>query len=542
MGAHRGAEQNKWEADMRKYRSALVLVAAMMALAALQPVFAQKVGGDIVIGITGDPYNLATWTSNDLNSSLVMNLALPPMMATDNAGNKVPYVIKDYKISADAKTYTVTLHDLSWHDGKPLTSTDLGFTCDYLVKYKLGYGADMFGNVESYDIKDAHTIVFHLKKPQVNFLSQAGFWVDIMPKHIYENVTDPNTFAFNGVGYGPFKLKDYKKGEYYTFERVPNWPLANGGKGAYLNTVTFRIYPDPNALVLAIKAGEVQASGSALPVAAQKQLTAEPAKFGVSRVTSLGFGYFSFSYKNELLKDPVVRRAIAMTVDRDAIVNVAKQGGAIKMETPVSPVFTDLVKSNIKYPAFDIDAAAKLLDGAGYKPGKAGVREKNGKALEFELIYRTTTANIDSIVNIFKANAEKAGLKINLKAVDPATYTDRVVKQRNFDINCIEWGVIDDADSSLATIYRSDASLNFMNYKNDAIDKLLDDVQVESDYRKRVALMDKFQTEFVKEIPTVNAWVTLNAYGWSKAYEGWDLTPGLYGVVDTKDLVKVYKK
>jgi peptide/nickel transport system substrate-binding protein len=205
-------------------------------------------------------------------------------------------------------------------------------------------------------------------------------------------------------------------------------------------------------------------------------------------------------------------------------------------------VFKDLVKSNIRFPAFDVDGAAKLLDGAGYKLGKAGVREKNGKALEFELIYRTTTANIDSIVNVFKANAEKAGLKINLKAVDPATYTDRVVKQRNFDINCIEWGVIDDADSSLSTIYRSDAALNFMEYKNATIDALLDQSQLEPDYKKRVAIIDKFQAEFVKEIPTVNAWVTMNAYGYSKNFDGWDLTPGLYGFLDAKDIVKVYKK
>ena len=277
-------------------------------------------------------------------------------------------------------------------------------------------------------------------------------------------------------------------------------------------------------------------------MAAQKQLTAEPSKFGVSKVTSLGFGYFAFSYKNELLKDPIVRQAIAHTVDRDAIVVVAKQGGAIKMETPVSPVFKDLVKSQIKFPAFDIAAASKLLDDAGYKLNKAGVREKNGKALEFELIYRTTTANIDSIVNIFKANAEKAGVKINLKPVDPATYTDRVVKQHNFDINCIEWGVIDDADSSLGTIYRSDASLNFMDYKNPAMDALLDQSQYEPDYKKRVAIMDKFQAEFVKELPTINAWVTVNAYGYSKNFEGWDLTPGLYGFLDAKDIVKVYKK
>ncbi len=54
--------------------------------------------------------------------------------------------------------------------------------------------------------------------------------------------------------------------------------------------------------------------------------------------------------------------------------------------------------------------------------------------------------------------------------------------------------------------------------------------------------MDKFQAEFVKELPTINSWVTVNAYGYSKSFEGWDLTPGLYGLLDAKDIVKVYRK
>ena len=126
-----------------------MMTIAMLALlvASFQPLAAQSVGGDLVVGITGDPYNLATWISNDLNSSLVMNLALPTLMVTDEAGNKVPFIVKDYKISADAKVYTITLHTLDWHDGVPFTAADLAFTGDYLVKYKLGYGADMFANV-----------------------------------------------------------------------------------------------------------------------------------------------------------------------------------------------------------------------------------------------------------------------------------------------------------------------------------------------------------------------------------------------------------
>lgn len=501
-----------------------------------------QVGGTLVVGISGDPYNLATWLSNDMNSSLVMNLVMPSLMSIDEKGEKQPFIIKDYSVSDDLMDYTVTLHEgLTWHDGEPLTAEDLKFTAEYCVQHKLSYGADMLAGVESMDIIDDTTIVYHLAQPSVNFLSQMGFWVDIMPKHIYENVDDPMNFQFDGTGYGPFKLADYKKGEYYTLQRVPNWPLANDGEGAYLESIIFRVYPDPNALVLAMKNGEVDASGTSLPVAAQKQLESSD-QFTIERVESLGYGYFSFSYRNEFLKEQVVREAIAMTVDRDAIVNTALQGGAVKMETPISPVFKDLIASNITYPAFDIEGAKELLEANGYVDSNGdGIREKDGKDMEFTLTYRNNTANVDAIANIFKSNAEEAGMKINLQSLDVAAYTDTVTNRHDYDINVIEWGVIDDADSSLSTVYSSTSALNFMEYKNDKIDTLLSDVKQEGDKAKRIEMMNEFQEEFVKEIPALNVYVKTNAYGCSNKFAGWSLTPGLYGTMDVKDMIHVYQ-
>ena len=501
-----------------------------------------QIGGTLTVGISGDPYNIATWISNDMNSSLLMNLVMPSLMTIDENGQKQPYIVKDYQVSEDLKEYTVQIHDgLSWHDGEPLTAEDLKFTAEYCVAHKLSYGADMLSGIAKMEVLNDTTIKYYLENPSVNFLSQMGFWVDIMPKHIYENVEDPLNFAFTGVGYGPYKLADYKKGEYYTLERVPNWPLANDGQGAYLEKVIFRIYPDPNALVLAMQNGEVDASGTALPVAAQKKLESDN-KFTIKRVDSLGYGYFSFSYRNPFLQDQVVREAIAMTIDRDALVNTALQGGAVKMETPISPVFKDLTASNITFPGFDLEGAKALLEANGYVDSNGdGIREKDGKNMEFTLSFRNNTANVDAIANIFKSNAEAAGMKINLQSLDVAAYTDKITNRHDYDINVIEWGVIDDADSSLSTVYRSTSALNFMEYKNDKIDALLDKSKQEGDFAKRVEIMNEFQTEFVKELPAVNVYVKTNAYGCSNKFAGWSLSPGLYGTMDCKDLVNVYQ-
>ena len=134
-----------------------------------------------------------------------------------------------------------------------------------------------------------------------------------------------------------------------------------------------------------------------------------------------------------------------------------------------------------------------------------------------------------------------AGIKIDLQSLDVAAYTDTVTNRHDYDINVIEWGVIDDADSSLSTVYSSNSALNFMEYHNDKIDTLLTEVKQEGDKAKRIEMMNEFQKEFVKELPAVNVYVRTNAYGCSNKFAGWSLTPGLYGTMDAKDLIHVYQ-
>ena len=93
----------------------------------------------------------------------------------------------------------------------------------------------------------------------------------------------------------------------------------------------------------------------------------------------------------------------------------------------------------------------------------------------------------------------------------------------------------------MSTVYASNAQLNFMDYKNEKMDELLAKSTQEPSYENRIKIMDEFQKEYVNELPAINTWVRVNAYGYSKDFEGWDLTPGLYGVLDAKDIVKVYK-
>ena len=239
----------------------------------------------------------------------------------------------------------------------------------------------------------------------------------------------------------------------------------------------------------------------------------------------------------------MVRKAIAQCIDRDALINIAIEGGGVKMETPISPVYSTLVEGAATFPALDVEAANAELEAAGYidRDGD-GIREsESGDPLSFALTCRNNTSNIDAISNIFKANCAEIGVNIDINIVDPATYTDLVTKQKTFDINYIEWGVIEDCDMGMTSIYHSTATMNFMQYQNDEIDALLDEISATADADTRLELTYKFQEAFVEELPVVSVLVRTNAYAYSNAnYTGWSLKPGLYGVCDAESLLNVH--
>ena len=526
----------------------LLLALALMLTAVAVPAMAtgeDLVGGDLLVGVIGAPYANNGWTSNDLNANLIADLLYPQLLKFDEDANKVPYILESYESNEDMTVWTAKIHDgLYWHDGEKFTAEDLAFTAVYCATHVVNFGSDYYSMVEDAVALDELTVQYTLNAPTANFITNAGYWVDVMPKHLFEGIEDISTADIPTVGFGPYELVDYVDGEYYYFERVENWPLANDGVGGYAETITFMVYTDVNAAVLALESGEIDCISSALSKAAQEELEGDE-NFGMEKVWSLGYGYVSFNYKNPMLADQTVRHAIAMTMDRESLVNIALGGGAMVMETPISPVYADLAEGAATFPAFDLDGANALLDEAGYVDSDGdGIREySDGTPMQFTLTCRNSTANIDSIANILKSNMEAAGIGLTVSIVDPATYTDVVTQNMTYDMNYIEWGVIDDPDMALDAIYLSTCTLNFMGFENAEMDAILMEVKTINDYEERKAKMMEFQELFVEELPCVNLLVREQGYGYStEKWEGWDAQPGLYGVADCSNIVKVHLK
>ncbi|MCH4119072.1 MAG: ABC transporter substrate-binding protein [Atopobiaceae bacterium] len=503
-------------------------------------------GGSINVGLNSAPVSENIWYQNDLNSATIMGLVCPNTVAMDDSGSKYNYLVESADPNDDATVWTVKLKDgLKWNDGEAVTSDDLMFTGKYGTDNHIGFFDSYYNNVDwdATQTLDDQTVEFHLSSANVNFWNGAGYWIPIMRKSEWESVTDPSTYSYSGAGYGPYYVAEWVDGEYVTLKRNDYYTLANDGDGAYVDEIVFRVYTDENAMVLALQNGEVDAAADFITQNSASQLESDE-QFQIDSVDSLGYALCTFSQKVPLLTDYNVRKAFAMCCDRDAICSVAWAGSATPMYTPISPVYEEFTKSDIEQPAFDTDGAAELLEKAGYTDSDGdGIREDaNGNKLEFKLTYKSTLSNVDGVMSILTSDLEKAGFKIDLEPVDAATFSANVTQGHNYEISYSSWGVIDDVDTTLLTCFGEGQTLNFMDYNDDEEEALLQQMQGETDKKKRIELLDEWQQWFVDHLPCVHLFVPSNIYAASNAnFSGWSLVYGNGGYMTCSTFEKVHK-
>lgn len=504
-------------------------------------------GGTINVGLNSAPVSENIWYQNDLNSATIMNLVCPNTIAMDESGTKYNYLVESATSNEDCTEWTIKLKEgLCWNDGTPVTSDDLLFTAIYGTENHIGFFDSYYGLVDPAASKtvDERTVVFKLTSGNVNFWNGAGFWIPIMRKAEWETVTDPSTYDYSGAGYGPYYISEWVNGEYVVLERNPYFTLANDGEGAYLDKVVFRVYTDENAMVLALQNGEIDVCANFLSTSSVSQLSTNPS-YLITSVPSLGYAFMSFSQTNKLLTDVNVRKAISMCADRDALVNVAFAGGATAMNTPISPVYGDFTASDIRQSAFDTAAAGALLDQAGYKDtNNDGIRESaSGDPLRFTITYKSTLSNVDGVMSILKDGMAKAGIDLVLQPVDAATFSANVTQGHKYDISYSSWGTIDDVDTTLLTCFGIGQTLNFMNFESQEQEDLLLAMQSETDYDKRVKMVNDWQTWFVENMPTCHLLVPNNTYAAStEKFDGWALVPGNSAYLACAQFVNVHTK
>ena len=494
-------------------------------------------GGEYTEGLVGAPnyINPLYAPGNDVDADLV-RIIYSGLFRTLPDGKLDVDLAESFEISDDGKVTTVRLRDnLRWHDGKPLSIDDILFTFEAaknpewkspLLPVFRGVGIEKV---------DDRTVRFTLEGPYAPFLR--SLTLGILPSHLWGDVSPASAtlaeFNQKPVGSGPFRMKSFLRDRVgqihsYTLEANPYFHRQR----PFLDRMVFRFYPDSTLLTQALLSRQVDGAAF-LPQSERRRLSVRRDLQTLSLRLPQETAVF-FNLKNDLFKNPEVRKALSVSADRQRILREALNGEGEIIDGPVLPgLFPGL--ENPPSLQYDPALAIKALEEAGFSlPEGSSVRikvtkDKKGKVtatstLSFALTTVDRNENV-AAVKILEENWRAVGAEVRLNVVDTSGIQKDIIRPRNFD--ALLFGEVLGADPDPYPFWHSsqggERGLNLSGFANRTADELLEAARKTADPAERAKKYNEFQKLVAAEAPALFLFRPFYPYSVHKKVMGIDI-------------------
>ena len=423
-----------------------------------------------------------TVTSNSFATPFLAN-CFEGLVTYDEKGEVVPGNAESWESNDDLTQFTFHLRDgLKWSDGSDLTAEDyvysalrvltpsttaeyLNMISDYVVNGKEYYDGTVSAEEVGVKALDDKTIQYTLKAP-------CPYFVDLVSMQVYFPVQKA-TIEANGdkwtasaeayVSNGPFKVTQINMGESYVLEKNDNyWDAEN----VTLEKLTYRYILDLSTALTAFENNEVDgvrmvSSGDIARLKAEKA--------GLNTAPIYGTVYYNFNCEKEPYNNPLVRKALNLAIDRDAIINNVAQLDAV--------------------PGFSICATGYVVDGKDLADGRSdfslsSTANPDGEGFPTIQLSFYSDDNVKKIAEAVKEMWEQnLGIKVEVSSADWAVfYSD--VQAGNYEVAAMGWGADYINPMSFLPLMYTDDITNNANYSNPEYDAIVDQIKVEKDPEK----------------------------------------------------------
>ncbi len=473
------------------------------------------VGGTIYYRLPNAPSTLHPTRSTDAYASQIHSYTFDGLLTVNIDTYKFePGLAKEWTVSKDGQEFTFTLReDAKWHDGKPVTAEDVKFSFDIIFdpKQKSLHLRSYFDNIESAQVLGKNKIKFTAKKKyfkNLDILGSGGF-LSIIPKHIYNTKKKMNKDI---VGSGPYKLAKYKKGRQIELTRNKNWWgfKEKHLQGQYnFEKIIMRIVKDDNVSLEYLKKGRIDfqalSSEDYHKKTKGKIWKTEVIKNRVKNLSPKGYGFIGWNFRRKVFQDKKVRIALSHLMNRK-LMNKKFRFGESLLATGPWHQKSEYADSSIKAITYNPEKALKLLKQTGWDDkDKDGILEKNiqGKKQNFDITILCPSKESLKYLTMFKEDAKKVGVKINVKSVEWNTFL-KLIDDGKFDGAMLAWGG-GSINLDPKQIWHSDGARpggsNFIHYKNPEVDKLIIKAQETLDKKKGIKILRKVYRIIAKDAP-----------------------------------------
>jgi len=480
----------------------VVLIVAGVGALLLMP---KPKEAEIVIGTTDVVKHLDPAMAYDFMSCNVIYNVFDTLVRIKRGTTEIePGLAESWEISEDGKVITFHLRrGVKFHDGTELDAEVVKFSIERVIRLGGDPSWIVSEFVEKVEVVDKYTVRFYLKQAFAPFLSVVAFtaYAPVSPKAV-EELGDEG-FDKSPVGTGPFKVVEWREGEYVILERFDDyWDKSRLPK---VKRVIIRFFKDATSLRMAIEGGEIDIAFRHLNVEDIEELK-KKAGIVVLEGPSLMIRYLVFNVGNFTeMKDARVRKAIAYAIDRDRIVNEVFKGAAVKIYSLVNPGLWAYKPVFKKYDLPREEALAKareLLRAAGYS-------EDN--KLKLTLWYTTDHYGPKEadVAQVIKEALEETGLiEVELRGLPWSDFLDRLDQNVMMCFLLGWYPDYIDPDNYLYPFLHSSSSGPVFScwYSSPEVDELLVRARKTPDIAERSSIYAKIQEVLGEDVPFVPLW------------------------------------
>lgn len=476
---------------------------------------------DLVVGQSSDLRSNNPGVNRDGNTDGVILHIVEGLVGYTNSGEVKPLLAKSFEVSPDGLTYTFKLRDgVKFHNGKVLSADDVVWNWTRYLKPETKWtclndfvegGAAPVAGVKALD---PATVEIKLTKPSAVFLGLMS-----RPECGYTGILSPDSVTADGafdkpIGTGPFMWDEWKKSEYIHLNKFNDYVSPDndgkpdgmvGSKRPLVDGLKFMVIPDASTVKAGLESGVLQTAEISPDLIPEFQ-SSDKLQLIVARNNGKNLLYFQT--RDKVLSNPGVRRAMAMALDLDQLVAAASNGTGEtngSMVSQDSVFFSETQKKRLPY---DLEAAKKELDAAGYK----------GEPIS---IIANKRGNVPSFPAAVMAQAmmQQIGLNVQIEVLDYATQVDR---RRSGNYQVISQSVAPRLDPALMYSFyvgNKDKNASLM-WDNPKAIELMNAAYAEADQTKRQAIFDEFHELMLQEMPGIFLYDMVDVWGASKSLKG----------------------
>jgi len=464
-------------------------------------------GGNLIIGITGEPDGLNPLTAHTKNAKDIISLIYRRLAdLNEDLSTFTPQLAKNWSYSNDSLSIQFDLRtDVLWHDSEKFNSEDVLFTYNLQVNESLAWdGYSYKENITRVISPNDSTVVFHFREKSPTMLMDAveGY---ILPEHLLGEINiddlEGADFSRNPIGTGPFRFSEWKSQQSVRLEKNDDYYVEGKPR---LDGIIFQVVPDVINLWRQVQSGDIDFMEKVPPVDFNR-LT-ESLKAGKSSIKPYSFLGRSYTYigwnlidpenyarvmdaagdeepdLDELLKphklfgNQKVRAALTMALDRNAISEVVNQGLAVPMHGPIPPIMWAYNPNANSIWEYDVKGAKIFLEDEGWRDSDGdGILDKNGVKFSFEMVTNTGNEVRRQALTIVQEQLKAIGVEMTPRILEPALLFGRMLPARDLDAALIGWDV--GLKMNLTPLFHGSSifiPFNFVSYRSPEFDKLED--------------------------------------------------------------------